>query len=547
MYRRIFAVLMLTAFIAGCGGRQSESTVDNEFLRTEQQAVMIEGMGKYSRGISAGSESAQRFFDQGLNLTWGYYFPDAAASFLEALRHDPNNPMIYWGLAMASGPNPNSRYMGVPNDPKGAAKRAIGIAYDLRASAAEQDRALIETLFVRYDDETYPDMAARDQAYLDATRDLYARYPEDPDVAALYADAFMVTLPWTYWDEDGDPAPGTQDAVDALETSMELHPMHPGTNHLYIHMLEASPQPERALTQADRLASIIPGGGHIVHMPTHIYLRVGQFDKAIDYNERSVEADRKFQEQWGSLPYPDFVTYPLSARLHATHAFDFIRYSATIKGDYENALKAARKAEEVVLSRGPLSNGRAQRTVAAVWLVYKQFEKWDEILNGDGPPEPGHQYLDGMWSYVTGSALAATGELDEARAQLDRLRALANSDTSDKILVLVTPPSRILELASNDLAGRIAMASGDYQSAIASFEAAVEIEDSLGYMEPPDWPNPVRLMLGEALLESGEAATAEAVYRRDLSWNRNNGWAMSGLCESLEVQNKEAGDEIRCH
>ncbi|MDX1402954.1 MAG: hypothetical protein R3192_00375 [Woeseiaceae bacterium] len=516
-------------------------------MRSDVQAVLIEGMGEYSRDISSDSESAQQFFDQGLNLVWGYYFPDAAASFLEALRHDPDNPMIYWGLAMASGPNPNSRYMGAPDDPKGAAKRATAIAYDLRASASEQVQALIETLSVRYDDETYPDAAARDAAYLDAARALYQRYPQDPDVAAIYADAFMVTMPWTYWDDDGNPAPGAREVVDALEASMALHPMHPGTNHLYIHMLEASAEPERALTQADRLASIIPGGGHIVHMPTHIYVRVGQFDKAIDFNERSVDADRKYQEQWGSLPYPDFVTYPLSARLHPTHAFDFIRFSATIKGDYESAIKAAKKAEQVVLSRGPLSNGRAQRTVAAVWLVHQQFEKWHEILNGDGPPEPGHQYLDGLWNYVTGSALAGSGKLDEARAQLEQLRALANSDTPDEILVMVTPPSRILELAAHDLAGRIAMADSDYPSAIESFKAAVEIEDSLGYMEPPDWPNPVRLVLGEALLQSGEAALAEAVYRRDLSWNRNNGWSTAGLCESLEVQDKQSQAEDLCH
>lgn len=532
----IAAAIALGFLIAGCVTRSDGPAVDNEFLRDGVQAVLVDGSGSYSRPIGADSETAQQFFDQGLRLTWGYFFPDAAASFLEALRHDPHNPMIYWGLAMASGPNPNSRYTGAPDDPKGAAKRAIGIARALSASATEADRALIDAVHVRYDDATYPDRETRDRAYLDAARSLYQRYPGDPDVAALYADAFMVTLPWTYWDENGDPAPGTAEVVAALEDSMSRHPMHPGTNHLFIHLLEASDQPERALPQADRLADIMPGAGHVVHMPTHIYVRVGQFDKAIEYNEQSVAADQRFQAQWGDLPYPDFVTYPLSARLHATHAYDFIRYAATLKGDYERALKAARNAEQIVLARAPLSNGRTQRTVAAVWLLHKIFADWDAILTGDGPPEPGHQYLDGMWAYVTGSAHAAKGNLGAARAELERLRVIAARDGTDTVLVLVTPPSTILELAARDLEGEIALASNDYDAAIEAFSAAVEIEDSLGYMEPPDWPHPSRLMLGHSLLDAGEAQMAEAVFREDLAWNRNNGWSLSGLCESLEAQ-----------
>jgi len=528
--------ILLTAGLVACGGDAATDSV--ETAEAQPLAVLIDGSGTYSRPIGTKSAEAQAFFDQGLRLTGGYFFPDAAATLLEARRQDPNNAMILWGLALASGPNPNSRYTGAPDDPKGAAKEFIEQAYAMRESVSDVERDLIEALYIRFDDETYPDRDARDQAYLEATRELHARYPEDPDVAALLADAFMVTLPWTYWDENGDPAPGTQQVVDALEASMALHPDHPGTNHLFIHIMEASDEPERALPQADRLESLMPVAGHIVHMPTHIYVRVGDQDKAIAFNERSVAADERFKTQWGDIPYPDFVTYPLSARLHATHAYDFIRYAATIKGDYERALEASANAEQVVLSRAPLSNGRAQRTVAATWMLHKIFGNWDAIVKGSGPPEAGHQYLDGMWAYVRGSALNGTGDLAGAKAELEELSALANAAQPDSVLVMVTPPSYILKIARLDLAGEIALSEGRIEDAVAAFEQAVEMEDGIGYMEPPDWPHPMRLSLASALMTAGQPGRAEAVYREDLDWNRNNPWAMKGLCESLKALGK---------
>lgn len=540
MSRPAFKIVATVCFLAigACGQDNTSKTFNNEFTRNDVQAVIVENTGSYGRPIGTTSEEAQQFFDQGLRLTWGYFFPDAAASYLEALRHDPNNPMIYWGLAMASGPNPNSRYTGTPDDPKGSAKRAIEIAADLSDSADEVTRAMIKAVVIRYDNERYPDQAKRDSAYLSAIRDLYQRYPDDPDIVAMYADAFMVTMPWTYWSDDGSPAAGTAEVIAALEASMDRHPMHPGTNHLYIHMLEASTQPERALPQAERLPEIMPVAGHIVHMPTHIFVRVGEFEKAIDLNERSVAVDKEFQDQWGELPYPDFVTYPLSARLHATHSQDFIRYAATMNGDYERALEAAEAAEKIVLARAPLSNGRTQRTIAATWLLHKVFENWEAILTGDGPPEHGHQYLDGLWAYVTGSAYVGVGSLNEARFALESLAELAATDTPDEIRVLVTPPSTILKLAEFDLGGQIALAEGNTAAAIEALRSAVEIEDGLGYMEPPDWPHSTRIALGEALMAAGDTESAEAVYREDLDWNRGNTWAMAGLCASFAAQGK---------
>lgn len=535
---RIWTLLLSVAValtLGAAGSRGAEATSENV------RAVLVDGTGTYSRPISTDSAEAQKFFDQGLRLTWGYYFPDAAASYLEALRHAPEHPMILWGLAFATGPNPNSRYMGAPDDPKGEGKRAITKARELSSSpgVTATERDFIETLCVRYDTERYPDRDARDRAYLEATRALHERHPDDPDATALYADAFMTASPWTYWERSGAPRKGTLEVARALERSMEAHPDHPGTNHLYIHLFEASSEPEKALAQADRLESLMPGAGHIVHMPTHIYVRVGDFPRAIAWNERSIAADQRFLEQWGELPFPPFTTYPLSARLHATHAHDFIRYAATIEGNYARALEAAREAESVVVSVAGLDNGRAQRTVAAVWLVHKIFGKWDAILEGEGPPKRGYPYLDGMWSYARGSAFAAMGRLAEARDELVKLEAQAQSPEAEG-LVMVTKAKTVLCLAALGLSGEIAEAEGRPHDAVTAFEKAVTLEDGFGYMEPPDWPQPMRLSLGAALLASGSAERAESVYREDLAWNRDNGWALFGLWKSLEAQGREA-------
>ncbi|MEN8133749.1 MAG: hypothetical protein ABFS45_27060 [Pseudomonadota bacterium] len=266
---------------------------------TEERAVLVEGTGGYSRPISTHSDLSQKFFDQGLRLTWGYYFPESVASYQEALRHDPDHPMIYWGLALALGPNPNSRYARLIDDPQGEARNAINRARKFIKNANDKERALVDALYVRFDTDTYETRDTRDRAYFEAVRNLYQQYPEDPDVVTLFADAYMVMTPWVYWDEEGRPLMGTAEVGQALETVMELHPDHPGANHLYIHLMEAGANPERALVQAYRLEALMPIAGHVVHMPSHIYVRLGQYDKAIASNERSAAADARFLEAWG--------------------------------------------------------------------------------------------------------------------------------------------------------------------------------------------------------------------------------------------------------
>jgi tetratricopeptide (TPR) repeat protein len=500
-------------------------------------AVLVEGTGVYTRPISTESELAQRFFDQGLRLTWGYYFPEAVASHQEALRHDPDHAMIYWGLALALGPNPNSRRSGMPDDPQGEARKAINSAVRLIDNANEMERAFIEALHVRFDADTNPDRDARDQAYLAAARALFERYPGDPDAGTVLGDAYMVTRPArSYWEADGRPLQGTAEAAAALERIMELRPDHPGANHLYLHLLESSNMPEQALPAADRLAALMPGAGHVVHMPGHIYVRVGQHAKSIEYNERSAAADTAFLAAWGDLPFPQTSTYHLSAQNHSRHAYDFIRYSAAIRGNYSKAVEAATNARAHETEER-MRRGAAHKTIATRWLVHKMFGRWDQLVAEERVME-GTLYLDGLWYYTQGSGQVGRGELEAAAHSLSQLRAVARDPVAQTMQRTSNSVAMLMELAAFGLEGEIKAAQGNLDDAIAAFESAVAVEDTLAYTQPPDWPQPMRHYLGAALLEAGDAVEAERVYRRDMTWNQNDGWALFGLWQSLEAQGK---------
>ena len=506
-------------------------------LEGEELAVLVEGTGIYTRPISTDSPAAQQFFDQGLRLTWGYHFPESVASYQEALRHDPDHPMIYWGLALSLGPVPNSRSAGLPDDPHGEARRAIDRALEFINSGNEVEQAFIRTLHIRFDSDTYPDRDARDQAYLTAAQALFEKYPSDPDAGALLGDAYMITRPGRYyWDEDGNALPGTAEAAAALEQIMTLRPDHPGANHLYIHLLEGSNMPEQALPAADRLAPLMPGVGHVVHMPGHIYMGIGQHDKNVEHNLRSADVDGKFLEAWGELPFPDIGTYSLSAQNHRRHAYDFVRYSAAVQGNYALAVQTATNARDHETEQR-IRRGQGHKTIASRWLVQKMFGRWDELRLEERIME-GTQYLDGMWYYTQGSAQVAFGEFSDAEQSLDQVRAIASDPASETIFRNAASTSTLMELAAFGLEGEINQAQGNLNSAIAAFASAVAIEDSLGYTEPPDWPQPMRHYLGAALLEAGRARDAERVYRRDMELNKNNGWGLFGLWKGLEAQGK---------
>ena len=509
----------------------SEELQDKEAL-----AKLIPGSGSYSREISTNINNAQEFFDQGLRFAWGFYFPESIASYQEAARLDPSHPMPYWGMAHAMGPNPNSRYARMPDDPKGEGLKAIERALEKIDQATPLEKEIIEAMYVFYDRDSINDADLRDQAYLRKMRDLNKKYPNDPDIAALYAGSYMSIRRWDYWDKSGNPKGETLEVAEALEHIIDMGISHPGVFHLHIHLIEASSQPERALISANSLEKTVPIVGHVVHMPAHIYIRVGDYQKAIDNNIRSQRVDKDLEKLWDDMPLPNLGTYPLSHKLHAGHALDFIRYAATVQGNFEMANSAAWDMANRIKGDAIFVMG-GQKRVSAPWLVYKIFGKWEEILSLE-PEHKGTPYLDGIWSYVLGSAHIAKGNYELAKTELNKLKKIVNSPDVDRYRVGATPASSVLKVAMMGLEGELFLSKGDFVNAVKSFEKGVDIEDENNYTEPPDWVQPLRHYLGAALLKSGKFKEAEAVYKRDLKWNQNNGWALLGLHQSLELQGK---------
>ena len=507
-----------------------------DLIEPEAHAILIPGSGTYSKKISTQNKEAQQFFDQGLRLAWGFYFPESIASYLEAARHDPDHPMPYWGMAHAMGPNPNSRYSGMPDDPKGEGLKAIKKAMDRIENASDMEAKLIKALYTLYDKDANPDAKQRDQAYLAEMRKLNRDYPNDPDIAALYANSYMSIQRWNYWGDQGKPISETLLVAEALEHIMSKDLSHPGVLHLHIHLIEASAEPERALVAADNLERTIPIVGHVVHMPSHIYIRVGQYEKALEQNIRSQKVDKEFAKIWGDLPLPNLGTYPLSHKIHAGHALDFVRYAASVQGNYNLASESAWtmansiKDKQIMIMQG-------QKRVAAPWQVLKTFGKWDEILKLK-PKHSGTPYLDGIWSYVKGSAYLSKRNTEQATRELNKLKQIINSPDVDKYRAGATPVSRVLKAAAYGLEGEIFLADSKYPEAIEAFTLAVELEDQNNYTEPPDWPHPMRLYLGSALISAQKFKEAENVYRRDLDWHKNNGWSLFGLHQSLLLQGK---------
>ena len=526
-YLITFCILLINV---GCS---NETFVDKD---GDPRAILIEGSGSYSREISTTLKNSQAFFDQGLRFAWGFYFPESIASYQEAARLDPSHPMPYWGMAHAMGPNPNSRYARMPDDPKGEGLKAIKMALEKIENANSLEKRLIKAMHIFYDKKSISDPNLRDKAYLAEMRNLNNEFPNDPDIAALYAGSYMSIRRWDYWDSKGNPKSETIEVAEALEHIINQGISHPGVYHLHIHLIEASMEPERALISANSLEATVPIVGHVVHMPAHIYVRVGDYQKAIENNIRSQQVDRRLGELWGDMPLPNIGTYPLSHKLHAGHALDFIRYAATVQGNFEVANKAAWNMADRIKGEAVMVMG-GQKRVSAPWLVLKIFGKWDEIISLN-PKHQGTPYLDGIWSYVLGSAYLAKGNFSLASDELKKLKLIANSSDADKYRVGATPASSVLKVAAYGLEGEFFNAQENYKSAIDSFRKGIKIEDQNNYTEPPDWAQPMRHYLGAALLKEGQFKEAEEVYRKDLKWNQNNGWSLFGLYQSLESQGR---------
>lgn len=500
-------------------------------------APMIPGGGNYHYPTSLQSEAAQAYFDQGVRMSWSFYFPEAIASFQEASRLEPDNPMPFFGLAHAIGPNPNSRYAGLPDDPQGAGLEAIRQALELANNGTQKERDMINAMFVLYNKDAIPDDRERDFAFLDAMRDLHNQYSDDANIATIFGESYMNTTRWDYWNLDGSAKPGTAEAKGAFEAAIALEHDHPGANHLYIHLMEMSSQPELAMPSAQKLEATVPISGHMVHMPGHIYLRVGEYEKAIDINARSQIVDQQFAEVWGDNDLPSIGTYFLNHKVHAPHALDFVRYANTLQGSYEDAYEAATRNAEGVDPAGT----RNHKTLAHVWMTDKIFGKWDKIHadNAEISAIAQTPYLKGMWAYVMGSAHVAKGHMGPAEAQVQVIRDAIGADDVNEINVGPTDASHVLSLAMHALMGEIAEANGDMETAILHYGHAVDFQDNLNYTEPPDWNQSIRLYLGAALIDNGQAEEAEEVYLKDLEWNQQNGWSTFGLYQSLEAQGKE--------
>ncbi len=527
-YFGILSVLLPALCACGSGEKRRDpgpTTYDGRL------SPLLENLGNLHRPVTTSEPIAQRFFDQGLTLTYAFNHAEAVRSFKEAARIDPNCAMAYWGQALAMGPNINDPAPNVEREREAYA--AVRKAMELRRNASEVEQALIEALAARFSNQDGKDRRERNAAYAAAMAAVYRQFPNDPDVGTLYADAVMNTRPWDYWTRDGQPKPGTAELVAALEKVIQAHPDHPGAHHFYIHAVEASPDPDRAIPSADRLGGLVPAAGHLVHMPAHIYIRVGRYADATEANIRAIAADEDYLSQCRSQGIYPAAYYP--------HNIHFLTATLAMEGRSREMLEAARKVagrhQDEALHEEGFGFPHLLRSIPALALV--RFGRWDEILKLP-PPGEHSRYAQAMWRFARGMAFQAKGRLSEARRELASLEQAAQDPALDELKIWdLNSLGSLARIAARVLAGEIAAREKRFHAAIRHLREAVELEDSLLYSEPPDWPNPVRHNLGAVLLEAGRADEAERVYREDLTRHRNNGWALLGLAQSLEAQGKQ--------
>ncbi len=497
-------------------------------------APLFEGMGDYHRPISTGNSWAQKYFDQGLVIDFAFNHAESVRSFKAAQTLDPECAMCFWGEALALGPNINVTSNGkavMDEASQVAAHAAIQKAVELKSHASPQEQDFIDALAARYSADITLPREPLDMAYADAMRALYQKYPEDDDAASLFAEGLMTTMPWDYWIDPDNPRPHTEEVIAALETVLARSPDHPMALHLYLHAVEASSKPERAEAAADRLTNLVPGAGHLVHMPSHIFWRLGRYHDASAANERAAAVDESYIAQCNAQGFYPAMYYP--------HNIHFLWAAASMEGRSAVAIEAAnRVAANVhvgVINEFPM----VEFFHTIPLLALTQFGRWDEILQ-QPQPAPELDYSNAIWHYVRATAFAAKGDLAAATAEHTAMQPLRDSD---KVLYLdgvMYPASQLLAIADELVQGDMAMASGDHNSAITHYTAAVEAQDVLPYTEPPFWYYPNRQSLGKALLAAGRAADAEAVYRRDLEIYPHNGWSLFGLVQSLQAQGKDA-------
>lgn len=491
-------------------------------------APVFEGLGVFHMPITANAQ-AQKLFDQGINLIFGFNHAEAIRSFREGARLDPNCAMCWWGVAFALGPNIN---LPMQEDAIIPAWLAIQNAQALAPKTTPREQAWIAALSKRYAESKTADRAALDQAFAQAMGELAAKYPDDLDAQTLWAEAMMDAQPWDYWQADGVTPKGRGGQIVAtLENVLAKAPNHPGALHLYIHAVEASTTPERAEPAADRLLKLMPGAGHIVHMPSHIYYRVGRYADAAAANEVAAEADERYIAACKTQGF-----YPAAYYGHNIH---FLWTSAEMEGRYQAALDAARRLVKAV----DAPNLAKQLSIAELYnftpvVTHLRFGKWTEIL-AEPAPDRALELDTAVWLYARAFAQANTGDLKGARASRARIAALQKIKF-DKYVAFNVPAEAMIPVALASVDGEIARKSGDLLAAVAHFKRAQQMERALPYTEPAYWHRPVSHLLGAALLEAGKPGEAEAVYRDSLHHYRRDGWALAGLAAALKAQGKDA-------
>ena len=497
--------------------------------------VLLPGLGQLHHPISTRNPEAQRFFDQGLALVFAFNHEEAARSFRRASELDAESAMAFWGVALALGPCIN---LDVDPPHEKGAYEAVKKALLLAPSATERERAYIQALSKRYSSDPKVDLRKLDAQYANAMRELHKHYPDDLDAATLFAESLMDLHPWKQWALDGRPTEGTEEIIAVLESVLRRDPNHLGANHYYIHATESSPHPEWALASAKRLEILAPDAGHLVHMPAHTYMRVGDYAAAANSNALAADADRAyFRETGTSGSMYDMMYY--------CHNLHFLAASYSMAGDFAHAKQAA---DAVAAHAAPMLHDMpmAETYVPYPIFILVRFHRWNDILALPAP-SPGMAMTNAFWRFARGSAFAAKGQIAKAAAERQILATARKETPADvEFSFSFNKAQRFLDLAENILDARIAAAKGDHTQAISYWEKAVEVEDKLYYGEPPEWFYPVRESLGAALLLNGQADRAEAVFRADLEQHPRNPRSLLGLLKSLEAQSKTANvEEVR--
>jgi len=515
-----FLVSLLVLFLAAPLAAQHQHST----MPLPPEPDVVDGLGDHHHPVSTKNREAQQHFDRGMTYVFAFNHDEAINSFRKAAQLDPTLAMAHWGEALALGPNIN---LDVDPEREKAAWEAVQRAKALAKDAPERERAYVDALSKRYSIDPKADLKKLAVDYKMAMGEMVKRYPDDLDLATLYAESAMDLRPWQLWTSDGKPAEGTEELIAVLESVLKRDPDHVGANHYYVHAVEASPKPERGIPSAERLKTLVPAAGHLVHMPGHIYMRVGDFEGAAVANEIAAEADRAYIERTGAAG-----VYPL---MYYNHNLHFLSAARSMQGRFGDALKAANQLHQNVapsVEAMPMIEGFLSMPLA----ILARFQKWDDVLKYPEPPAS-HPTEHGFWILARGLAFAGKSKPDSARKESDRL-AKSIAALPESAYLGLNSAALVLEVGRHLLDGRMAMAGGDRSKAIASFRKAVTAQDALAYDEPPGFVYPVRETLGAALYADGKLEEAEKVFREDLDRNPRNGRSLFGLMKTLERMGK---------